>query len=202
MVERRDVLFSSFRAQRSGAEACPELCRRESRGRMPHGEQLARRLHPHPARGAGLSHGERQEAEVAGNGSFCHPRARVRRARGVPALCCEITSLLFLLGCAARPPAPVPQTVVADVPVARRVYCDVKIPARPALPIAALAPSATPADVVRAYAASVALLKGAVVAREALLRGCARPSPRAPSSASPLPAGAGNGAGALEGAAR
>ncbi len=31
MVERRNILFASFRAQRSGVEACPELCRRESR---------------------------------------------------------------------------------------------------------------------------------------------------------------------------
>ncbi len=86
-------------------------------------------------------------------------------------------------GCAtrgARPPA-VPVTV--DVPVPEPVYCAAQIPARPSLPISALSESSSPADTIRAYAASVIVLKGALEQLDGILGGCTRPAARRPASA-------------------
>ncbi len=88
----------------------------------------------------------------------------------------------LLAGCAriaALPP--VPMTV--EIPVPEAVPCSVAIPARPALPIAALAAGSPPGDTMRAYAATVAVLKVAVAEREELLRVCIAPD----SSANPPP---------------
>jgi hypothetical protein len=88
----------------------------------------------------------------------------------------------MLAGCArVAPPPPVPMTV--EIPVPETVPCSVAIPPRPALPIASLVADSQPADTVRAYAATVAVLKVAVAERDDLLRACVAPD----SSANPPP---------------
>lgn len=93
-------------------------------------------------------------------------------------------SLVLLAGCAFSPPffsAPaVP--VEVEVPVIEPVYCQPPPSRRPALPIAALTAASAPADTLRAYAATVILLKGLVRERDALIAGCAEPA-SAPSGA-------------------
>ncbi len=85
-------------------------------------------------------------------------------------------------GTPVEPPPPVPVTV--KVPVPEPVYCPAPNEAKPALPIAGLSPRSAPADTMRAYAASVVILKGAVEERDQILRGCTRPSATARESAS------------------
>jgi hypothetical protein len=87
------------------------------------------------------------------------------------ALGCAIT------GCAAAalPPPPV-APVKVEVPVLRQIPCPLPRLEDPALPLAALSLDSPPADTIRAYAASVAILKGAVRERDALLAGCAQPT--------------------------
>jgi hypothetical protein len=86
--------------------------------------------------------------------------------------------LVLLAGCAFSPPffsAPaVPMEV--DVPVFEPVYCQAPHSTRPALPIASLTPASPPADTLRAYAATVILLKGLVRERDALIAGCSEPA--------------------------
>ncbi len=83
-------------------------------------------------------------------------------------------ALCALAGCGARELAPsVPVRV--EVPVAAPVYCSVPAMEKPALPLAALGNVSSPADTIRAYAESVAILKGAVVQRDLVLAGCAPP---------------------------
>lgn len=82
---------------------------------------------------------------------------------------------LGLAGCgmqAQQPPPPVPVTV--RVPVPEPVYCPAPDETRPALPIAGLSERSSPADTMRAYAASIVILKGAVEERDQILRGCTR----------------------------
>ena len=75
---------------------------------------------------------------------------------------------LLLAGCAATPPRVVVQQVKVPVPV--QVPCPApSVPARPRLPIADLAPGATPAAVDRALVATVATLKGYAAQLEQLL---------------------------------
>jgi hypothetical protein len=85
--------------------------------------------------------------------------------------------LVLLAGCAFSPPflsAPaVP--VEVDVPVFEPVYCQPPRSTRPALPIASLTPASAPADTLRAYAATIILLKGLVRERDALIAGCSEP---------------------------
>ena len=92
-------------------------------------------------------------------------------------------SLVLLAGCAFSPPfgsAPaVPMEV--EVPVYEPVYCQAPQTAPPALPIATLTPASAPADTMRAYVATVIVLKGLVHERDALIAGCAEP----PASAAP-----------------
>ncbi|MGH7935214.1 MAG: hypothetical protein ACREQN_18890 [Candidatus Binataceae bacterium] len=91
--------------------------------------------------------------------------------------------LVLLAGCALAPPlTAAPRPVMVNVPVYQRIYCKVPQLRRPALPIAQLTPTAMPADTIRAYAATVVLLKGAVKERDAVIAGCAAPQP---SSAAP-----------------
>lgn len=72
---------------------------------------------------------------------------------------------LALTGCAATP-----RTVEVRVPVP--VDCPAPVvPARPVLPVGALTADTPPADVVRAYAASVEALMGYAGALEAVLSG-------------------------------
>jgi len=94
--------------------------------------------------------------------------------------------LVPLVGCAFSPPflsAPaVP--VAVQVPVYEPVYCQVHVGAPPGLPIASLTAKSAPADTMRAYAATVILLKGLVRERDALIAGCAAPAdpPRGPAA--------------------
>ncbi|HZO81154.1 MAG TPA: hypothetical protein VFB33_05620 [Candidatus Binataceae bacterium] len=80
-----------------------------------------------------------------------------------------------MAGCAAGAAAPLPAAPVrVEVPLLRQVPCPLPRLAHPTLPLGALTAGSPPADTIRAYAASVAILKGAVREREALLAGCAR----------------------------
>lgn len=101
---------------------------------------------------------------------------------------CAIFLAIVASGCAASMPPP--EVVTANVPVEVPVYCNVPQLARPQLPIGSLTDASSAADCVRAYAASVALLKAAVVERDSILAGCAAPASAAtlPRVESPLPA--------------
>ena len=84
--------------------------------------------------------------------------------------------LVLIAGCASAPPfAPVATPVTVKVPVYEPVYCATPALAKPALPIAQLQANSAPADTMRAYAATVVMLKGAVNERDAVIAGCAKP---------------------------
>ena len=72
------------------------------------------------------------------------------------------------------PAAPTVRPLMVQVPVLHETPCPAPALADPALPIAGLVPASPPADTMRAYAAAVAILKGAVRERDAVLAGCAR----------------------------
>lgn len=85
--------------------------------------------------------------------------------------------LVLLAGCALVPPAaPIPAPVTVKVPVYETVYCRPPKLQRPRLPIAELVADSSPADTVRAYAATVVLLKGAVKERDEVIAGCEKPA--------------------------
>jgi len=101
--------------------------------------------------------------------------------------------LALLAGCASAPPPIAPAApVTVKVPILRPLPCDPPRMGRPALPIAELKPASPPADTMRAYAATVAILKGAVAERDAALAGCSAPAAVAAASrsASGAPGGA------------
>ena len=75
--------------------------------------------------------------------------------------------LPLLAGCAAEP---VIRTVEVEIPVAVDCPAPPAI-ARPALPIAGLTPDSQPADVLRAYAATVEALMGYSLELEGVLDG-------------------------------
>ena len=76
-------------------------------------------------------------------------------------------AMLSLAGCAASPAV---RTQVVRVPVPIVQPCPApSVPARPALPIAALAVTSSPAQVMLAYVVSVTMLEGYVEQLEALL---------------------------------
>jgi hypothetical protein len=84
--------------------------------------------------------------------------------------------LVLLAGCASAPPlGQVAAPVTVKVPVYEAVYCAIPTLAKPALPIAELHADSAPADTIRAYAATVVMLKGAVSERDAVIAGCKRP---------------------------
>ena len=90
-------------------------------------------------------------------------------------------------GCAAQP-EPILTPVEVKVPIATPVYCEVSKLDKPTLPIAGLNAASPPADTVRAYAATVALLKGAVEERDLELAGCTDPAASAaPQNLGPSP---------------
>ena len=91
---------------------------------------------------------------------------------------CVLPLILALLaGCALAPPAGTfPAPVIVKVPVYEAVYCTPPKLERPKLPVGALVPDSSPADTLRAYAATVVLLKGAVEERDEVIAGCERPS--------------------------
>jgi hypothetical protein len=87
-----------------------------------------------------------------------------------------VCAAMVIAGCAAAvPPPPVVRTVTVQVPVVRQVPCPAPTLGDPALPISRLKPNSPPSDTMRAYAASVAILKGAVRERDSVLAGCAHP---------------------------
>jgi hypothetical protein len=111
-----------------------------------------------------------------------------RAALSMRALATFATAIA-IQACVAQTPLPPPEVVTANVPVPTPVYCKVPRLEHPQLPIASLTDSSSAADCVRAYAASVALLKSAVIERDTVLAGCAAPaaqaSPAAQSPSSP-----------------
>jgi hypothetical protein len=91
------------------------------------------------------------------------------RAHWLAALACAVA----IAGCAANAPAaPTVRPLMVQVPVLHETACPAPALANPVLPIAALKPGSPPADTMRAYAAAVAILKGAVRERDAVLAGC------------------------------
>ena len=94
-----------------------------------------------------------------------------------------VAMALLIAGCASMPP-PILTPVEVKVPVATPVYCDVGKLDKPALPLSALKADSAPADTIRAYAATVAILKGAVQERDSVIAGCAAPASSPPASSS------------------
>jgi hypothetical protein len=84
--------------------------------------------------------------------------------------------LVLFAGCASAPPlGPIVAPVTVKVPVYEPVYCAIPALAKPALPISELHADSAPADTIRAYAATVVMLKGAVSERDAVIAGCRKP---------------------------
>ena len=105
---------------------------------------------------------------------------RVLVSRSIPTLVLAFA----LAGCAAGTgPAPTVRPLMVQVPVLHETPCPAPALADPALPLAGLRPESPPADTMRAYAAAVAILKGAVRERDAVLAGCARADRPAPAQA-------------------
>jgi len=102
----------------------------------------------------------------------------VRRTRGFAGL------LALLTGCAGGQPQSLITPLEVKVPVPTPVYCAVAKVDKPALPIAKLSADSPPDDTIRAYAATVAILKGAIAQRDLVLAGCGPPAPGAPTGAS------------------
>ena len=94
----------------------------------------------------------------------------------------------LLYGCAAEQPQPILTPIEVKVPVATPVYCQVAKLDKPELPISALKTDSAPDDTIRAYAATVAILKGAVLQRDLAIEGCAAPA--GAQDATPQPQGA------------
>jgi len=86
-----------------------------------------------------------------------------------------MVSIVALCGCSAEPPQPILTPIEVKVPVATPVYCQVAKPDQPALPLSELKADSAPDDTIRAYAATVAILKGAVRERDLAIEGCAAP---------------------------
>jgi hypothetical protein len=90
-------------------------------------------------------------------------------------------SLVLLSGCALSPPLFSPATPMeVQVPVYEPVYCTPPTLANPSLPVSALTAASPPADTIRAYAASVVLLKGAVRELNSIIQGCEEPATAPP----------------------
>jgi hypothetical protein len=96
-----------------------------------------------------------------------------------------VAMALLTGGCASTVSPPILAPIEVKVPVATPVYCEVGKVDRPALPLAALKADSAPADTIRAYAATVVILKGAVLERDSVIAGCVAPASSAPSTSSP-----------------
>jgi hypothetical protein len=84
---------------------------------------------------------------------------------------------LLLAGCALSPPLFSPATPIeVKVPVYQPIYCTPPAVANPTLPISGLTAVSSPADTIRAYAASVVMLKATVRELDALIEGCEEPA--------------------------
>jgi hypothetical protein len=91
---------------------------------------------------------------------------------------------MVLYGCTGVQPQPIATPIEVEVPVATPIYCSVAKLNKPALPIGELKADSAPADTIRAYAATVAILKGAVEQRDSVLAGCAAPADAAANASS------------------
>lgn len=118
-----------------------------------------------PVAGAGV--GERRERDPTA------ARALVKAARKSVTRLAALACALAIAGCAAGAPA-APPPLMVQVPVLHQTPCPAPTLTPPALPLAGLEAGSPPADTIRAYAAAVAILKGAVRQRDAVLAGCAR----------------------------
>ncbi len=108
---------------------------------------------------------------IGGEGAGVDWRARWRAWRGPGAIAmAAVMGTIAGGGCAAARPAP--RAIMVRVPVPIEMPCQVAAMPRPAMPIAELGADSAPADTVRAYAATVAILKGAVEQRDQALSGC------------------------------
>jgi hypothetical protein len=99
---------------------------------------------------------------------------------------------ILMTGCAAAPQN-IATPVTVEVPVPTPVYCPAPHLEHPALALAALKPDSAPAETIRAYAASVAVLEGAVVERDDIIAGCIAPAPGGGGGAVEAPASEGDG---------
>ncbi len=98
-------------------------------------------------------------------------------------------NLVLLGACAIAPPSkPLVKPTTVEVPVYQPVRCPAPNLTRPAMPIAKLKADSTPADTMRAYAATVAILKGAVRERDEVIAGCVNPVKEQPPGLSTPPA--------------
>ncbi|HUY28528.1 MAG TPA: hypothetical protein VMV27_14045 [Candidatus Binataceae bacterium] len=86
-----------------------------------------------------------------------------------------VLSIAAMLGGCARAAAPILEPMKVSVPIPEPVYCAASAPGHPRLPIANLGAGSAPADTVRAYAATVVILKASVAQRDELLRACSAP---------------------------
>jgi hypothetical protein len=112
------------------------------------------------------------------------------RMRITAILTMAVISIAAISGCTTQSP-PILTPVPVEVPIATPVYCEAASLQKPALPIATLKAESPPADTLRAYAATVAVLKGAVQERDLVIAGCAAPVGNVESPATlELPAGA------------
>jgi hypothetical protein len=93
----------------------------------------------------------------------------------VRTLVLTLALMTSVFGCAAIGPQPILTPIEVKVPVATPVYCQVAKLDKPELPLSALKADSAPDDTIRAYAATVAILKGAVQQRDLVLEGCAAP---------------------------
>ena len=119
-----------------------------------------------PVAGAGV--GERRERDPTA------ARALVKAARKSVTRLAALACAQAIAGCAAGAPAAPPPPLMVQVPVLHQTPCPAPTLTPPALPLAGLEAGSPPADTIRAYAAAVAILKGAVRQRDAVLAGCAR----------------------------
>ena len=104
-----------------------------------------------------------------GAGAVVKASSAVARVTIGSAICLAVT------GCAGQL-QPTLTPIEVKVPIALPVYCKVAKPDQPALPISSLSVDSPPADTIRAYAATVAILKGAVRQRDSIIEGCAEGS--------------------------
>jgi len=156
-------------------------CSRAARRRRP-GATRIESLRVDPSTGAALAQDDRRSGPFALK-KFTNsaveanaPSVALRQAISFGAIAVMAAAIA---GCAAGvEPAPVVRPLMVQVPVLHETPCPVPSLTHPALPIAGLKPGSSPADTMRAYAAAVTILKGAVRERDAVLAGCARPSPQ------------------------
>jgi hypothetical protein len=83
--------------------------------------------------------------------------------------------LALACGCAAAPPITRVEPVEVKTPVLDPVYCRPPALARPSLPVGRLTAASPAADTIRAYAATIVILKAAVRERDEIIAGCAPP---------------------------